>query len=104
MKFILAKNKTSMSGFTLVELLVGLVLTLFISAIAITYMISTSQSFKAQTNDALSQENASLLLVGDAKQSIYRWRGGEARSDQDEDGDIGGVNWYARSYPRHLFA
>ena len=28
--------------------------------------------------NALSQENSSLLLVGDAKQSIYRWRGGEA--------------------------
>ena len=27
--------------------------------------------------NALSQENSSLLLVGDAKQSIYRWRGGE---------------------------
>ncbi len=27
--------------------------------------------------NALSQENASLMLVGDAKQSIYRWRGGE---------------------------
>jgi len=29
-------------------------------------------------DNALSQENSSLLLVGDAKQSIYRWRGGEA--------------------------
>lgn len=29
-------------------------------------------------DNALSQENASLLLVGDAKQAIYRWRGGEA--------------------------
>ncbi len=29
-------------------------------------------------SNALSQENSSLLLVGDAKQSIYRWRGGEA--------------------------
>ncbi len=28
--------------------------------------------------NALSQEHASLLLVGDAKQAIYRWRGGEA--------------------------
>lgn len=27
--------------------------------------------------NALSQENGSLLLVGDAKQSIYRWRGGK---------------------------
>ena len=29
-------------------------------------------------DNALSQENGSLLLVGDAKQAIYRWRGGEA--------------------------
>ena len=29
-------------------------------------------------DNALSQEHASLLLVGDAKQAIYRWRGGEA--------------------------
>ncbi|MCK0130500.1 UvrD-helicase domain-containing protein [Flavobacteriaceae bacterium F08102] len=28
-------------------------------------------------HNALSQENSSLLLVGDAKQSIYRWRGSE---------------------------
>ncbi len=28
--------------------------------------------------NALSEENASLLLVGDAKQAIYRWRGGKA--------------------------
>lgn len=29
-------------------------------------------------DNALSEENASLLLVGDAKQAIYRWRGGKA--------------------------
>ncbi|MFV0248168.1 MAG: UvrD-helicase domain-containing protein [Tenacibaculum sp.] len=29
-------------------------------------------------NNALAQENGSLLLVGDAKQAIYRWRGGKA--------------------------
>lgn len=29
-------------------------------------------------NNALSQENAGLLLVGDGKQAIYRWRGGKA--------------------------
>ncbi len=28
--------------------------------------------------NSLSQENTSLLLVGDAKQAIYRWRGGKA--------------------------
>ncbi|WP_422095078.1 UvrD-helicase domain-containing protein [Tenacibaculum sp. MEBiC07804] len=29
-------------------------------------------------DNALAQENSSLLLVGDAKQAIYRWRGGKA--------------------------
>ena len=29
-------------------------------------------------DNALSEENTSLLLVGDAKQAIYRWRGGKA--------------------------
>ncbi|MEJ6674151.1 MAG: UvrD-helicase domain-containing protein [Polaribacter sp.] len=28
--------------------------------------------------NALAQENSNLLLVGDAKQAIYRWRGGKA--------------------------
>ena len=28
--------------------------------------------------NALAQENSNLLLVGDGKQAIYRWRGGEA--------------------------
>jgi len=29
-------------------------------------------------DNALAQENSSLLLVGDGKQAIYRWRGGKA--------------------------
>ena len=29
-------------------------------------------------DNALSQENSNLLLVGDGKQAIYRWRGGKA--------------------------
>ena len=29
-------------------------------------------------NNALAQENSNLLLVGDGKQAIYRWRGGKA--------------------------
>jgi ATP-dependent exoDNAse (exonuclease V) beta subunit len=30
-------------------------------------------------DNALAQENSSLLLVGDGKQAIYRWRGGKAK-------------------------
>mgnify|MGYP003925218389 CR=1 FL=1 len=29
-------------------------------------------------DNALAQENSNLLLVGDGKQAIYRWRGGKA--------------------------
>lgn len=41
-------------------------------------------------DNSLSQENTSLLLVGDGKQAIYRWRGGKAEqfislgSDKEE--------------------
>ena len=50
------------SAFTLVELLVGLILTIFISAVAITYMVSSSQTFRVQTADSLSHENARYAL------------------------------------------
>ena len=50
------------SGFTLVELLVGLFLSLFIIGIAITYMTSSSRSFRVQTNESLIQENARFAL------------------------------------------
>lgn len=36
------------------------------------------QNLKPLIHNALAQEKGSLLLVGDAKQSIYRWRGGKA--------------------------
>ena len=41
--------------------------------------------------NALSQEEGSLMLVGDAKQAIYRWRGGESEqfinlSDKQKEG------------------
>ncbi len=55
-------SSSKQSGFTLVELLVGLALTVFIGTIAITYMWSSSQVFRVQTNDSLSQENARFAL------------------------------------------
>ena len=58
----IANSYAKQTGFTLVELLVGLVLTVFISAIAITYMVSSSQAFRVQTNDSLSHENARYAL------------------------------------------
>ena len=36
------------------------------------------QNLTPLISNALSQENSSLLLVGDGKQAIYRWRGGKA--------------------------
>ena len=57
-----ATRKLRQAGFTLVELLVGLALTVFISAIAITYMYSSTQVFRVQTNDSLSHENARFAL------------------------------------------
>ncbi|RBP52658.1 PilW family protein [Arenicella xantha] len=50
------------SGFTLVELLVGLFLSLFIGGMALTYMVSSSRTFRIQTGDSISQENARFAL------------------------------------------
>lgn len=50
------------SGFTLVELLVGLLISLFIIAGTIGYMITSAQSFRVQANDTFSSENAQFLL------------------------------------------
>lgn len=49
-------------GFTLVELLVGLFLSIFIGAMALTFMVSSAKSFRVQTNDAVSNENARFVL------------------------------------------
>ena len=49
-------------GYTLVELMVGMFISLFMIAAAMTYMISSSQSFRTQSNDAFSSENARFVL------------------------------------------
>lgn len=49
-------------GFTLVELLVGLVVSLFIIGVTITYMTTSSRAFRVQTNESLIQENARFAL------------------------------------------
>lgn len=49
-------------GFTLVELLVGLFLSIFIGGMALTFMVSSAKSFRVQTNDAVSNENARFVL------------------------------------------
>lgn len=49
-------------GFTLVELLVGLMLSVFIIGVAITYMVTSTRTFRVQTNETLIQENARFAL------------------------------------------
>lgn len=49
-------------GFTLVELLVGLMLSVFIIGVAITYMLTSTRTFRVQTNETLIQENARFAL------------------------------------------
>lgn len=50
------------NGFTLVELLIGLVLSLFIAGVALTYFVSSSKTFRAQTSESVIQENARFAL------------------------------------------
>jgi len=50
-------------------------------------------NLKKLIDNALAQEGGSLLLVGDVKQAIYRWRGGESEqfinlSDPEHQGDF----------------
>lgn len=49
-------------AYTLVELLVGMLLGLFIIGLSFTYMVSSSSTFKVQTNDSMIQENARFAL------------------------------------------
>jgi ATP-dependent exoDNAse (exonuclease V) beta subunit len=44
-------------------------------------------------NNTLSQEGGSLMLVGDAKQAIYRWRGGKAEQFIDLSIDEEGLEY-----------
>ncbi len=45
-------------GYTLVELMIGLLISLFMIAVTVGYMVSSSRSFTVQSNDAFSSENA----------------------------------------------
>ena len=59
---ITTKKLDCQKGFTLVELLVGLMLSVFIIGVAITYMITSTRTFRIQTNETLIQENARFAL------------------------------------------
>jgi len=59
MKF---KSLINSQGFTLAELMIGLVINLFIIGVAFTYFISSSQTYKIQSSDGRLQENARLVF------------------------------------------
>lgn len=49
-------------GFTIIELLIGLLISLFIIAVSLTYFVSSARTFNLQTNDNVIQENARFAL------------------------------------------
>ncbi len=55
-------RKSYQAGFTLVELLVGVALSLVIISVAITYLVSSSAAFKVNLNDGYIQENSRFAL------------------------------------------
>jgi len=56
------KKPNNSFGFTLIELLVGLSLGIFITGVAFLYFVSSSQTFRVQTNESLIQENARFAI------------------------------------------
>lgn len=56
------KNSKHSSGFSLIELMIGLVLGLFITTVAITYLVASSKAFRIQDDDGRLQENARFAL------------------------------------------
>lgn len=61
MSFDVRKNMKN-NGFTLVELLIGMVVSFFIITVSLTYLVSSSRTFNVQTNDSVIQENARFAL------------------------------------------
>ena len=51
------------AGFTLVELMVGMFVSLIIIGVSLTYLISASASFKINANDGYIQENSRFALT-----------------------------------------
>ena len=49
-------------GYTLVELMVGLFLSVFIVMMTVAYLVTSAKTFSVQTNEALIQENARFAL------------------------------------------
>ena len=57
-----SRKVSTEQGFTLVELLVGVAISLFVTAISFTYLVSSTRTFSQQTNDDIIQENARFAL------------------------------------------
>lgn len=70
----------STSGFSLIELMIGLVLGLFITTVAITYLVSSSKAFRIQNDDGRLQENARFAL--DILTKNVRMAGSNSSTDQ----------------------
>lgn len=49
------------------------------------------QNFKVLLEETMSRENAGNLIVGDVKQSIYRWRSGDWRLLNNIENEFGGT-------------
>ena len=55
---VINSRQPQQRGFTLVELMIGLMLSIFISALSVTYMLSSSRMLTNQNSEDLIQENA----------------------------------------------
>ena len=55
-------NPSRSRGLSLLELMIGMTIGLFITAVAITYMVSSSRAFRTQDDEGRIQENARFSL------------------------------------------
>ncbi len=57
-----ARTLTSNKGFTLIELIVGMVITTIIGGLALTFFVNSSQMFRADKNNIETNQNLSAIL------------------------------------------
>ena len=55
-------SRSQQRGFTLVELLIGLGISLFVGLVAATYLVAASRTLASQSSEDLIQENARFAL------------------------------------------
>jgi len=92
------KHDTAQDGFTLVELLVGMVIGLFLMAVLVQLFISNKQAYRLQENLARAQENGRFALEfisRDLRQADF-WgcaQPGAVQNLLDTDGDATDNGW-----------